>query len=133
MVTLTIDRGLKGSVYEQVAGQVRQLIASGTLPPGTPLPSVRQLASDLGVNLNTVARAYRLLKDEGFLTIKDRTGVSVAAPPARVENTVKAELLDQLSVTVSRLRQAGVSHDELLALVQREVRGTNSQTREETK
>jgi len=132
MVTLTIDRGLKDSVYEQVAGQLRQLIASGTLVPGTPLPSVRQLASDLGVNLNTVARAYRLLKDEGFLTIKDRAGVSVAAPPARVESTVKAELLDQLSVTVARLRQAGVTHDELLALVQREVRGTNSQTREES-
>ena len=84
MVTLTIDRGLKDSVYEQVAGQVRQMIASGTLAPGTPLPSVRQLASDLGVNLNTIARAYRLLESQGFLAIKDRAGVSVAAPPTRI-------------------------------------------------
>ena len=133
MVTLTIDRGLKDPVYEQVAGQVRQLVASGTLTPGTPLPSVRQLASDLGVNLNTVARAYRLLKAEGFLTIKDRAGVSVAAPPERIDTTVKEELLEQLSVTIARLRQAGVSHDELLALVQREVSAISSQPPEESK
>ena len=133
MVTLTIDRGLKDSVYEQVAGQVRQLVASGTLAPGTPLPPVRQLASDLGVNLNTIARAYRLLESEGFLAIKDRAGVSVAAPAARAETTVKKELQDQLSVTIARLRQAGVSHDELLALVQREVSAISSQAPEESK
>jgi len=133
MVTLTIDRGLKDSVYEQVAGQVRQLVASGTLAPGTPLPSVRQLASDVGVNLNTIARAYRLLEAEGFLAIKDRAGVFVAAPAVRAKTTVKKELQNQLSVTIARLRQAGVSHDELLALVEREVSVISDQPPEASK
>ena len=133
MVTLTIDRGLKDSVYEQVAGQVRQLVASGTLAPGTPLPSVRQLASDVGVNLNTIARAYRLLEAEGFLAIRDRAGVFVAAPAARAKTTVKKELRNQLSVAIARLRQAGVSHDELLALVEREVSAISSRPTEESK
>jgi GntR family transcriptional regulator len=121
MVTLTIDRSLKDPVYEQVAGQVRQLVASGALAPGMQLPSVRQLANDLGVNLNTIARAYRLLKAEGFLTIKNRAGVSVAPPSVQIENAVKEELFNQLSVSTARLRQAGLSPDELLELVQREV------------
>ena len=121
MVTLTIDRSLKDPVYEQVAGQVRQLVASGALAPGMQLPSVRQLANDLGVNLNTIARAYRLLRAEGFLTIKNRAGVSVAAPSVQIENAVKEELFTQLSVSIARLRQAGLSPDELLELVQREV------------
>jgi len=121
MVTLTIDRSLKDPVYEQVAGQVRQLVASGALAPGTQLSSVRQLANDLGVNLNTIARAYRLLRAEGFLTIKNRAGVSVAAPSVQIENAVKEELFTQLSVSIARLRQAGLSPDELLELVQREV------------
>jgi len=133
MVTLTIDRGLKDSVYEQVAGQLRQLVADGTLAPGTPLPSVRQLASDVGVNLNTIARAYRLLETEGFLAIKNRAGVFVAAPPARAKTTVKKELQNQLSVAIARLRQAGVSHDELLALVEREVSAIHGQPPEESK
>jgi DNA-binding transcriptional regulator YhcF (GntR family) len=133
MVTLTIDRSLKDPVYEQVAAQIRQLVASGALAPGTLLPSVRQLANDLGVNLNTVARAYRLLKAEGFLIIKNRAGVSVAAPPTEIENTVKEELSDQLRVSIARLRQAGLSPDELLELVQREIETPESRHPEEPK
>jgi len=64
-LTLTIDRELEEPVSHQVAGQLRRLIASDELATGTALPSVRQLAGDLGVGLNTVARACRLLETEG--------------------------------------------------------------------
>jgi len=122
MVTLTIDRAKKESVYEQVASQIRQLVASGALVPGATMPSVRQLAGDLGVNLNTVARAYRLLKTEGFLVIRDRSGVTVAAPAENIGRSDQSELLDQLRVTLTQLRQAGITPDDLLATVQAEVR-----------
>jgi DNA-binding transcriptional regulator YhcF (GntR family) len=121
MLTLTIDRGLDEPVYEQVANQLRRLIASGVLGPGTALPSVRQLAGDLGVNLNTVARAYRLLEGEGFLAIRDRSGVAVAAPAAEIEHAARAGLVDELRITLARLRQAGMATDELLAVTAREV------------
>ncbi len=91
------------------------------LAPGTPLPSVRQLAGDLGVNLNTIARAYRLLEGEGFLVIRDRAGVVVAAHAAKIERSERAELLDQMRATLARLRQAGMATDELLSVTQREV------------
>lgn len=121
MLTITIDRGLEDPVYEQVASQIRLLIASGDLRPATPLPSVRQLAGNLGVNLNTIARAYRLLESEGFLVIRDRAGVTVAAPAGQIEHSHRARLLDQMQVTLARLRQAGMAADELLAIVRREV------------
>ena len=121
MLTLTIDRSLEDPVYEQVADQVRRLVASGALVPGTALPSVRQLAGDLGVNLNTIARAYRLLEDEGFLVIRDRAGVTVAAPAEKVENSARASLLEQMRVALARLRQAGMATDELLHVMRREV------------
>ena len=57
-------------IYRQIVDQLRQLLAAGTLRPGDPLPSVRQLAADLGVNLNTVAIAYRELAGEGLVKIK---------------------------------------------------------------
>ena len=121
MLTLTIDRALADPVYEQVAGQLRQLVASGALVAGTALPSVRQLAGDLGVSLNTVARAYRLLEDEGFLIIRDRAGVVVAAPAREVESSASVRLVDQMRATLARLRQAGMATDELLLVVRREV------------
>jgi len=121
MVTLAIDRELRTPVYEQVADQVRQLIASGELVPGAMLPPVRRLAGDLGVNLNTVARAYRLLEEEGFLVIRDRSGVMVAAPGEQVEYSARARLVEQMRAALARLRQAGMTTDELLELTRREV------------
>jgi DNA-binding transcriptional regulator YhcF (GntR family) len=121
MLTVTIDRSLKVSVYEQVASQIRQLVASGALVPGTTLPPVRQLATELGVNLNTVARAYRLLKAEGFLVTRERTGVSVAAPAKTIGPTERASRLGELRTALARLRQAGMEPDELRRLAQREL------------
>jgi GntR family transcriptional regulator len=121
MLTITIDRNLKAPVYEQVANQTRRLIASGVLRPGLVLPSVRQLAVDLGVNLNTIAKAYRLLETEGFLVIRDRAGVAVAAPAAEIEHFARSKLLDQLRTSLARLRQAGMTTEELLTIMRREI------------
>jgi DNA-binding transcriptional regulator YhcF (GntR family) len=132
MLTITIDRDLETPVYSQVAHQVRQLIAAGALSPGTTLPSVRRLASDLGVNLNTIARAYRLLEDEGFLDIRGRSGVKVAPPAEKVRNSAHAELLEELRVTLARFRQAGVTKEELVDVVSREVRGLSDRGTEES-
>lgn len=131
MLTITIDRDLETPVYSQVARQVRQLIAAGALTPGSTLPSVRRLAVDLGVNLNTVARAYRLLEEEGFLEIRGRSGVKVAPPAERVRNDAHAALLEELRVTLVRFRQAGVTWEELLDVVSQEVRDlTDGRTEE---
>jgi DNA-binding transcriptional regulator YhcF (GntR family) len=121
MLTVTINRSLKNSVYEQVASQIRQLVASGALVTGTALPPVRQLATELGVNLNTVARAYRLLKAEGFLVIQERAGVSVSAPAKAIEPTERDKGLGELRTVLARLRQAGMEPDELQQLIQREL------------
>jgi GntR family transcriptional regulator len=121
MLSIAIDRRLSRPVYEQVADQMRELIAAGVLRPGTPLPSVRELASDLGVNLNTIARGYRLLQSEGFLEIRDRAGVVVAPPAEKIARSPREELLGQLRTVLARLKQAGMQKDELLATARSEV------------
>lgn len=121
MNTITIDRAHGDAVYVQVAQQIRQLIASGTLLSGTAIPSVRQLARDLGVSLNTVARAYRLLEAEGFLVIRDRAGVTVSAPAQTMDDVARSELVGDLRTILARLRQAGMGTEELLKVVREEV------------
>ena len=100
---------------------LRRLVARGDLDPGANLPPVRQLAGDLGVSLNTVARAYRLLEHEGFIVIRDRAGATVAAPAAEVEYPRRAQLVDQLRATLARLRQVGLSREELRTMMSNEV------------
>jgi len=121
MNTITIDRDLGDAVYTQVAEQLRQLIASGALPSGTAIPSVRQLARDLGVSLNTVARAYRVLETEGFLVIRDRAGVTVSAPAQEIDELARDELVVILRTVLARLRQAGMDGDEILRTAAEEI------------
>ena len=99
---------------DQIAGRLRQAIAEGSVGPGEDLPSVRQLAGDLGVHWNTVARAYRRLADEGLLTVRrgrgavtrdqPRTHVRMgrAALRERFRDTVAAGVLGGLSIRTLR-------------------------------
>ena len=121
MEPITIDRGLDRPVYAQIADQLRRLVAAGELKPGAPLPAVRRLAGDLGVNLNTVARAYRVLETEGFLSIRGRGGAVVARPAASIPSQDRLELLEQLRVVLARLKQAGMSTDQLSEIMRREI------------
>lgn len=74
---ISIDLGSSIPVYRQIIDALRQHLVDGALQPGDFLPSVRQLALDLGVHFNTVAQAYRALSDEGWLDLKRRRGASV--------------------------------------------------------
>ena len=65
-------------VYTQIAEQIKRLIISGELQPGQQLPTVRQLAVDLSVNPNTVARAYVMLDQEGVISTQQGRGTFVA-------------------------------------------------------
>jgi DNA-binding transcriptional regulator YhcF (GntR family) len=119
-MVIVIERSSEEPVYEQIARQIRECVASGELSPGTPLPTVRVLAQDLGVNLNTVARAYWLLEEEGFIRIRDRSGAQVAAP-ARKPAGDRERLRRELKGTLARLRQAGFTSEDLQRLVEREI------------
>jgi len=116
--TLTVDWAAAEPVYEQVARQIRVRIAAGELAAGAALPAVRTLASDLGVNLNTVARAYRLLEGQGFVAIRERAGTVVAAPAQAPDPTSLAPLWQELREVLLRLRQAGVAREEISTMVE---------------
>ncbi|WP_040950373.1 GntR family transcriptional regulator [Gorillibacterium massiliense] len=74
---IELDLQSETPIYAQLVDQIVEGIASGTLQPGDPLPSVRSLAEDLGINLHTVNKSYNLLKQEGFLQIHRKKGVIV--------------------------------------------------------
>lgn len=75
---IRIDHALPEPLYAQIRACVIEGIAKGQLQPGDVLPSVRSLASDLGVNLHTVHKAYGMLRDEGRVVALGRAGVVVA-------------------------------------------------------
>jgi DNA-binding transcriptional regulator YhcF (GntR family) len=79
---LRIDLDDPRPIEEQITAGIRQALAQGAVGPDQELPPVRQLAGDLGVHWNTVARAYRRLADEGLVTVRQGRG-AITSPRAR--------------------------------------------------
>lgn len=118
---IVIDQNDSRPIYQQIADEIRLLIARGELIEDTPLPAVRQLAGDLGVNLNTVATAYRELQTEGLLTIKHGAG-AVISSRTTVEKS-EDNLRKPLRAALANMFLAGLTWAEIMNLVIDEMRG----------
>ena len=94
----TIDRSSHESAYLQLYRQLRQDIAEGAYPPGTKLPSKRQLAEELSLSLITVEHALGLLVDEGYVVPKQRSGVYAGSGVPVTAAPVRATI-PQMSLT----------------------------------
>lgn len=116
-----LDEASPEPKYQQILTQIKALVAAGTLPPGTLLPSVRQLAADLSINVNTVVAAYRALEAEGVIVLRrgsramvhPRLGERAAAPASPGELATLRAMLERIRVEAT-LR--GVSIETLRAL-----------------
>jgi GntR family transcriptional regulator len=120
-VIIRVDPADARPIYRQIADEIKGLIARGALREGEALPSVRQVAADLGVNLNTIATAYRELHDEGLITVRHGSGAVVTSRTTRVD-TSKAELRKPLRTALTQLVLAGLPRAEILSLVERELK-----------
>ncbi|HEX7150289.1 MAG TPA: GntR family transcriptional regulator [Thermoanaerobaculia bacterium] len=117
---ILIDEADPRPIYRQVADEIRRLIAGGVLAEGEALPSVRQVAIDLGVNLNTIAGAYRELQAEGLVTIRHGSGAVVASRKRKTKDA--GDLRKPLQSALTALVLAGVPREEIVSLVRRELR-----------
>ena len=118
---LTVDASDKRPLYQQIIDGVKVLIASGELREGMTLPSVRQVANDLGINLNTIAVAYRQLQDEGFLQVRHGTGAIISSRLAR--GVREEDLRKPLRTALTQLILGGQSDREIVAAVRQELEG----------
>lgn len=99
-------------IYEQVKTTLRKLIVSGAMSPDEKLPSVRELASQLVINPNTIQRAYRELEQESYIISIPGKG-SYANLSTQVDEGRKKELLTAMDEIVAELLYLGVTPDEL--------------------
>jgi GntR family transcriptional regulator len=84
-------------ITNQIVEQIQQRIAGGVFEPGSQLPTVRALASELRVNFNTVARAYRILDEEGVISTQQGRGTYILElPPPEITERLRQESLDAL-------------------------------------
>jgi GntR family transcriptional regulator len=122
-MNLTIDQESSVPIYIQIEENIHSLIAAGQLRPGEQLPTIRELAADLRVNLNTVARAYFELDREGVISTQRGKGTFVTGIPDKEQIERKRQKLLH-SIIHSALEEAqtlGYSQDEIKKVFQKEM------------
>ena len=107
---IRIDLNSQVPAYRQIVDAIRVLLVDGTLRPATDLPSVRQLALELGVHFNTVGEAYRQLAEEGWLDLRHGRGARVIerGVPAAASQERLEEFRVRMRNMVAEMRASGV-------------------------
>jgi GntR family transcriptional regulator len=119
---LSVDPHNGLAIYDQIVRQIKFAVACGALRKGELVPSVRELARELAVNPNTVARAYRELQGEGVLSPVRGTGMEVAEGADRRCRGQRRELIRvRLRQVLAEAIQSQLDGDELRALVEQEL------------
>ncbi|MEU8522447.1 GntR family transcriptional regulator [Streptomyces sp. NBC_01216] len=106
-------------MYEQIRAQLAELILSGTLAEGARLPSVRQLAADLGLANGTVVRSYRELEAAGLVHSRRGAGTKVAPLPRPTAPFAAARLADHARAYADAVRRLGVDPDTAVEAARR--------------
>jgi len=102
--------------FEQVRNQIAAAIEAGDLKPAVRLPTVRTLAAQLGLAVNTVARSYRELELEGLVATEGRRGTFVAGEPS----VTRQQAAIEARTFAVRMRELGIGEPEMLAILRRE-------------
>ena len=122
---LEVDLDAPEPLYAQIVNGLRAAISKGGVKVGERLPSVRQLAEDLGIHLNTVARAYRRLEEDGLVRVRHGQGVVVVSDraPGAGKAAAREALEKSFAAAASEARLAGLSPEEIRGVAERALGG----------
>ena len=112
---LEVDFNSEEALYIQLRNQIIVGIATNRLKEGESLPSVRQLAESIGINMHTVNKAYTVLKQEGFVKVDRRRGAVIAIDADRISDL--EQMRESLRVILARASCRNISREEVPALI----------------
>lgn len=115
MMYIEIDFNSDEALYIQLRNQIILGIAASHFQEGQSLPSVRQLADEIGINMHTVNKAYSVLRQEGFLKVDRRHGAVIALDTDKIQ--AKAKMKEEMRVIIAKGRCKNISREEMHTLM----------------
>lgn len=115
MMYIEIDFNSDEALYIQLRNQIILGIAASHFQEGQSLPSVRQLADEIGINMHTVNKAYSVLRQEGFLKVDRRHGAVIALDTDKIQ--AKAKMKEEMKVIIAKGRCKNISREEMHTLM----------------
>ena len=131
MMLLYIDEKDSRPIYRQLAVRVKDQVSKGLLEPGDELPSVRELSDNLGINLHTVRRAYRELRDQGIVDLRLGRRARISRmrklPP---DNTAVTGIRTRLNELVTDALLTGITPADFVHMVNEQLKTQNTGKKE---
>lgn len=112
---IRVDFNSDEAIYMQLCRQIIIGIANAQIKEGDNLPSVRELAEDVGINMHTVNKAYSILKQEGYLKVDRRHGAIIAVEVDRYK--AKMELAEEMKLSIAKAISRGISREETKEMI----------------
>lgn len=117
VLPIKVSEESREPIYHQIETQIQALIVGGQLPPGTPLPSIRALASHLSCSVITTRRAYHNLENSGFIKTVQGKGTFVREIEAVLKEEAKKKVLyDALQKAIEHGKQVGCTKEEIITI-----------------
>ena len=114
LMNISIDYTKREPIYEQIVREVEKLITLGVLTPGSQIPSVRALAYDLGINPNTVKKAYDMLEENGLIISKSTKGTFISDDVSMAKKQKIEELMEKIQDIIKELESYGLTREEII-------------------
>ena len=114
LMNISIDYTKREPIYEQNVREVEKLITLGVLTPGSQIPSVRALAYDLGINPNTVKKAYDMLEENGLIISKSTKGTFISDDVSMAKKQKIEELMEKIQDIIKELESYGLTREEII-------------------
>ena len=114
LMNISIDYTKREPIYEQIVREVEKLITLGVLTPGSQIPSVRALAYDLGINPNTVKKAYDMLEENGLIISKSTKGTFISNDVSMAKKQKIEELMGKIQDIIKELESYGLTREEII-------------------
>ena len=113
-MVINLDYKKRESIYEQIVLEIERYVSLGILKPNEKMPSVRAMATDLGVNPNTVKKAYDILEEKGVIETFSTKGTFITNNTNMVKKEKQKELLQKIQRMIEELEKLGLTHEEII-------------------
>ena len=117
MILINLDYQGRTPIYEQIVSSIERYVALGVLKPNEQIPSIRELASNLGINPNTVKKAYDILEHKKVITSLSTKGTFISSKTNEVLENKKQEEIKKLEIQVELLFNLGLDKKEILEII----------------
>ena len=117
MILINLDYQGRNPIYEQIVSTIERYVALGVLKPNEQMPSIRELAANLGINPNTVKKAYDILEHKKVITTISTKGTFISNHTNEVLESKKQEELEKLKIQVELLKNLGITEKEIIATI----------------